>query len=187
MIVLGTAALLAFSCTKDINERTIHEGSGLGFPQKVYTLEAEAGQQAIPVIATREFSITTEASWITVPQTAPAGREGFLARYSANTSLPRAAQVVIAIDNHRDTVTLRQKGNVEPELATASPVIAVNGSAAGKCEVELQTNLPAGDLVLAWDSEGNENWIEDVKVEEANSSSTTRPIRFPIPVTAALP
>ena len=30
MIVLGTAALLAFSCTKDINERTIHEGSGLG-------------------------------------------------------------------------------------------------------------------------------------------------------------
>ena len=70
MIVLGTAALLAFSCTKDINERTIHEGSGLGFPQKVYTLEAEAGQLAIPVIATRAFSVTTEASWITVPQTA---------------------------------------------------------------------------------------------------------------------
>ena len=82
MIVLGTAVLLTFSCTKDINERTIHEGSGLGFPQKVYTLEAQAGQLAIPVIATREFSITTEASWITVPQTAPAGREGFLARYS---------------------------------------------------------------------------------------------------------
>lgn len=182
MIVLGTAALLAFSCTKDINERTIHEGSGLGFPQKVYTLEAEAGQLAIPVIATRAFSVTTEASWITVPQTAPAGREGFLARYSANTSLPRAAQVVIAIDNHRDTVTLRQKGNVEPELATASPVIAVKGSAAGKCEVELQTNLPACDLVLAWDSEGNENWIEDVKVEggklqfnyKANPLSYTR-------------
>lgn len=163
--VLGAAAVLALSCAKDINERTIHEGSGLGFPQKVYTLEAEAGQLAVPVIATREFTIATEASWITVPPSAPAGREGFLARYSANTSLPRAAQVIVAIDNHRDTVTLRQRGAVEPALSAASNVIAVKGSAAGKCEVPLQTNLAAEDLELSWDTEGDEVWINGVKVE----------------------
>lgn len=162
---LGAAALLALSCAKDINERTIHEGSGLGFPQKLYVLGTQAGQLAIPVIATREFNITTDASWITVPQTAPAGREGFLARYTANTSLPRAARVIVSIENHRDTVTLRQKGSVEPELAASSNVIAVKGSADGKAEVPLQTNLAAGDLKLSWETEGNESWIDGVKVE----------------------
>ena len=182
MIVLGAAALLAFSCTKDINERTIHEGSGLGFPQKVYTLDAQAGQLAIPVIATREFTVSTDASWLTVPQTAPAGREGFMVRYSANASLPRAAQVVVAIDSHRDTVTLRQRGGIEPELSAVSKVIAVRGSAAGKYEAELQTNLSAADLLVSSECEGSENWIEDVRVEggklqfnyKANPLSHTR-------------
>lgn len=112
--VLGAAAVLAFSCAKDINERTIHEGSGLGFPQKLYVLGTQAGQLAIPVIATREFNITTDASWITVPQSAPAGRDGFLARYAANASQPRSARIVISIGDHRDTVSLRQKGSLEP-------------------------------------------------------------------------
>lgn len=173
---------MALSCAKDINQRTIHEGSGLGFPQKVYDLDAQAGQLAIPVIATREFTVSSDASWITVPQTAPAGREGFLARYSANTSLPRAAQVIVAIDEHRDTVTLRQHGAIAPELSAKSNVIAVKGSASGKCEVPLQTNLQAGDLALTWDSEGSESWIDGVKVEggklifnyKANPLSHTR-------------
>ena len=56
--------------------------------------------------------------------------KNFVAWVGNKANCNRAAQVVIAIDNHRDTVTLRQKGAVEPELATASPVIAVNGSAA---------------------------------------------------------
>ena len=180
--VLGAAALLTLSCAKDINERTIHEGSGIGFPQKVYDLNADAGQLAVPVIATREFTVTADASWITVPQTAPAGREGFLARYTANTSLPRAAQVIVAIDDHRDTVTLRQHGAIAPELAATSNVIAVKGSADGKCEVLLQTNLPVEDLLLSWDSDGSESWIDGVKVEgkklvfnyKANPLSHTR-------------
>ena len=164
---LGAVILLTVSCAKDINERPIHQGSGLGFPEKVYNLEAQAGQLAIPVIATQEFKVSTDASWLTVPQTAPAGREGFLARYSANTSLPRAAKVVIAIEetNHRDTVLLRQKGTVEPVLSANSPVITVNGSQGGKCEIALETNLPDAAIVLSWSSEGSEEWIGDVAIQ----------------------
>ena len=165
--VLVAVAFLAASCGEDIYERPIHQGSGLGFPEKVYTLEAEAGQLAIPVIATQEFKVSTDESWLTVPRTAPAGREGFLVRYTANTSLPRAAKVVIAIEetNHRDTVLLRQKGAVAPVLTVSSPVINVIGSEGGKCEVALETNLQDSDLVLSWNSEGSEEWISDVAVQ----------------------
>ena len=184
ILMLGMVSFLAFSCTKDINERTIHEGSGLGFPQKVYTLEAEAGQVAVPVIATREFKIISNASWLSVPESAPAGREGFLVRYSSNTSLPRAAQVIVSIEetSHRDTVILRQKGSIDPALSVASNVISVKGSAPGNCVVPLITNLQDRDLAIAWDCEENEGWIEGVEITggklkfsyKANPLSSTR-------------
>ena len=76
-IMLTAAALTALACAKDINERKINEGSGLGYPEKVCDLEAEPGQVTIPVIATRTYAVRTDASWLSVPATAPAGKEGF--------------------------------------------------------------------------------------------------------------
>ena len=166
-IPLTAAVLLSVACAKDINERTIHEGSGLGFPEKVCDLEAEAGEVTVAVLATRSYAVRTQAAWLTVPATGPAGREGFALRYQANTSLPRSAEVIVAIDEtqHFDTLTVRQKGQVVPTLSAVTNVLSVKGSAAGKKEVVLETNLPDDVLDLSWDSDGNESWISGVAVK----------------------
>lgn len=168
-IISGAAALLMLlaGCTKDINEREINIGSGLGFPVKVLTLESGAGQVDVPVIATREFDIRTDASWLTVPSVGQEGREGFTLNYKANTSLPRAAEVVVAIDatSHYDTLTVRQKGQVVPQLEASSPVLSFPGSASGKRSINLQTNIPDDVLSVSWDCEGNEVWLSDVAVK----------------------
>ena len=166
-IWLAAAALAALSCAKDINERTIHEGSGLGYPEKVCDLEAEAGQVTVPVIATRTYAVRTGAAWLTVPETAPAGREGFTMVYSANDALPRSAEVVIAIDetHHYDTLTVRQKGRTAPVLTAPVRIISVKGSAAGVQDAVIETNIPDENLVLSWDSDGSEEWISGVSLK----------------------
>ena len=63
--------IAAIACSKDINERTINEGSGLGYPEKVCDLEAEKGEVHIAVIATRDYTVRTEAGWLTVPESFP--------------------------------------------------------------------------------------------------------------------
>ena len=161
--------IAAIACSKDINERTINEGSGLGYPEKVCDLEAEKGEVHIAVIATRDYTVRTEAGWLTVPESAPAGKEGFQMTYTANTSLPRLAKVVIGIDetHHYDTLTVRQKGTVSPVLSAENNVITVKGSAPGTETVSLETNLQDQELVLKWDNDGNEAWINDVSVKNS--------------------
>ena len=172
------------ACSKDINERTINEGSGLGYPERICDLEAEAGEVQVAVIATRDYTVRTEAEWLTVPSSALAGKEGFKMGYKANTSLPRQAKVVIGIDetHHYDTLTVRQKGNVAPVLSVQSNVITVKGSADGTETVSFETNLKDEDLQLSWDNEGSEAWISGVSVKNsilsfsftANPGSHTR-------------
>ena len=166
-ILLTAAALTALACAKDINERTINEGSGLGYPGKVCDLEAEQGQVNVPVIATRTYAVRTEASWLSVPATAPAGKEGFTMGYSANPDLPRSAEVIIAIDetHHYDTLTVRQKGRTAPVLTAPVRIISVKGSAAGVQDAVIETNIPDENLVLSWDSDGSEEWISGVSLK----------------------
>ncbi len=170
--MLTAAALTALACAKDINERKINEGSGLGYPEKVCDLEAEPGQVTIPVIATRTYAVRTDASWLSVPATAPAGKEGFTMGYSANSSLPRSAEVIIAIDetHHYDTLTVRQKGKTVPTLSTATHIISVKGSSPGVQEAAIETNIPMDLLKLSWDSEGSEGWIDGVTLKDSRLS-----------------
>ena len=165
-IALICAGSVALSCAKDINQRTIHEGSGLGYPVKICNLEASAGKTKVDVIATRDYCIKADASWLTVPSQAPAGRDGFSFNYSANSGLPRAGHIVIGIEetSHYDTLTVRQKGAVSPELAAASPVVSVKGSAGGNCKINLATNIPDNAFTLTVENESETEWISGVKV-----------------------
>ena len=160
------AVAILSGCAKDINERKINPGSGLGFPVKVLDLEKEAGETQVAVLATMEYEITSGASWLTVPASAPAGRDGFLLKWEANASLPRAARVLVSISStsHLDTLTVRQKGETEPELKAASNVISVSGSAAGRQETPLQTNIPDSDLAVDCRCEDTPAWISGVAV-----------------------
>ncbi len=180
------AALAAFicSCSTDMFERTINIGSGLGFPEKVVTLEAAEGERTIAVLATQEYTISSDASWLNCPATGQEGREGFVMHYSANDSFPRVATVVVAIDEHShfDTLTVRQRGAVAPALTVKSPSITVRGSSGGEFQLSLDTNLPDDAISLTWAYDEGAAWFEEPQIKgsalhfkySANPESHTR-------------
>lgn len=163
LLPLLAASVFLSACTKDINERTINVGSGLGFPEKTITLEAAAGELAVAVLSTHEYRIDSDADWLSVPATGAPGREGFTLGYSANEGFPRIASVTVAIDatNHFDTLTVRQKGAIMPRLTAASPIITVKGSSDGTCEVKLDTNIPDDAINLTRAVDGDLYWFTE--------------------------
>lgn len=169
-IVLFCLTVFLPSCAKDINERDINIGSGLGYPVKVIDLDAESGQLQIPVIATHPYSIETKAGWLEVPSSAPSGRDGFIMKYSANNSLPRAGEIIVCISQtqHYDTLTVRQAGTVVPSLEAANNIISLKGSSGGHFTLALDTNIPDDQIALSWDSEGETPWLNDVEVSDSS-------------------
>ena len=163
---LGAVAVLVLSCEKDWDERPVHEGTGLGFPEKVMTLEADGGRVVVPVIATQGYDIHSEAEWLDLPASGPAGRDGFTALFLENRSFPRSAKVTVSIGDHRDTLLLRQKGKTEPVLDAPTHVISVRGSAAGSVEAEIRTNLPDEVLDISWYTDGDSEWISNVSLQD---------------------
>lgn len=165
--LIGLAAAIFSACGNDIYERTIYEGSGLGYPEKTCDLEASAGALTVPVIANRPYTIRTDASWLQVPSEAPAGEEGFTFRYEANPSLPRKAKVIVAIEEtaHYDTLTVRQRGQYPAELSAQSQVVQLGGSSSGSRSVALQTNIPVDEIALDHYAEGESDWISNLKLE----------------------
>ncbi|MBR0240348.1 MAG: BACON domain-containing protein [Bacteroidales bacterium] len=168
--MLAAAAVIAASCNKDINERTIHEGSGLGFPEKVVDLEEGAGTVQVAVISTRNYDIISEASWLSVPAAGTAGRDGFAVKYNANNGLPRAARIIVSIEatNHKDTLTLRQTGAIAPVFDTESPVLSLKGSVGGQAIVALDTNIPDGDFKISHYCSGGDDWISSASIKDGS-------------------
>ena len=158
------AALLAAACAKDPFARKIHEGSALGYPVKQIDLEAEAGEKVVSVISNREYAILCDAGWLSVPASAPAGRDGFRLGYTANNALPRKAEVIVSIEetNHKDTLVVRQKSKESPRLSAATNVISLKGSAGGKMNLSLDTNIPDDEISLEYECEGG--WISNIKL-----------------------
>ena len=158
------AALLAAACAKDPFARKIHEGSALGYPVKQIDLEAEAGEKVVSVISNREYAILCDAGWLSVPASAPAGRDGFRLGYAANNALPRKAEVIVSIEetNHKDTLVVRQKSKESPRLSAATNVISLKGSAGGKMNLSLDTNIPDDEISLEYECEGG--WISNIKL-----------------------
>lgn len=164
VLILLSVALLAASCAKDPYARKIHEGTGLGYPVKLLDLEAPAGEIKVGVIATKEYAIRSDATWLNLPASGAAGREGFTLGYEANTSLPRKCEVIVSIDEaaHRDTLVVRQKSAVEPKLAVGSNVLSLKGSVGGTARVELDTNIPDREIKLEYTCEGG--WMRNVSL-----------------------
>lgn len=162
------AVLLAAAsgCTNQF-EKTINEGSGLGYPEKICEVDENAGSIRIPVIATMEYQIHTDASWLDVPSCSPAGREGFEMRYEANGGLPRTAEVIVSIEqtHHHDTLSVRQKGRLVPHLETENNVLCIDGSSSGTVRADVSTNIDKSLIEISFSCDGESDWIEDVEFD----------------------
>lgn len=181
IILFALAVLVAASCNKQ-NEKTVYEGTALGVEQPAYFVDSEAGTVHIDVISNREYTIACDAPWATMPSTGSA-REGFDVKYTANDGVSRVALITLSISSsHADTVQLRQKGLLIPELSFDTNSFLLDGSHGGSEEIVLSTNLLDSEITVETSySENSANWLNAVirssvlKFEyQANPSEFTR-------------
>ena len=164
VLTLGLAVL---SCT-DPNQKEIFEGVALGVPQTDYVVETAQGVVHVDVISNTNYDIISESYWVSAPSTAT-GRTGFDVTYQENDGVARVATIYVSIPGELiDTVYIRQKGAVLPELDIQSPNVSLEGAAAGIAIVALQTNLRDDEITPHVQfATGTEPWITDVKVEDS--------------------
>ena len=93
-------------------------------------------------------------------------KRGFVMRYGANNALARSAKVIVGIGetSHFDTLSVRQRGSVEPRLDVTSVIISLPGSSAGHYTCSLDTNIPDSDIAVDFSSDGEREWIGGVSV-----------------------
>lgn len=92
----------------------------LGTATKDFTVDATAGHLDIDVLSNRRYNLQflEETSWAGLSVLSLQGDSSFGIDYDDNPGFPRMTRVLLETDNklHRDTVILRQRGELTPEL-----------------------------------------------------------------------
>lgn len=167
--------IAGLSCS-DWGTREIFEGSALGVVPdsttntKVFDLPAEESKLHINVIANQEYSIHPEAEWISTPATSKA-KDGFELTCMANNGPARSTKILLAIEHaeHYDTLTIRQKGGIEPQITFSNHNIELNGSTEGQANISTLTNVPTEEVV--YDIEylsSSTDWISNLILTAEN-------------------
>ena len=176
----------AISCS-DWGEREVFEGCGLGAVEKVHIVPAEAGEYHVEVIATQRYSIASQADWLTAP-TSSQDRDGFNINLEANDGVARAAKICLAIEkeNMYDTLEIRQKGLIVPEIAVSQGRISLKGSQSGTLTTPVSINVPVNEVSFQIEYlSSSADWISNVGLTaeslsfdySANTAETGRKAR----------
>ena len=175
ILYILTLGLIVLSCT-DPNQKEIFNGVALGVSQSDYYVETSQGTLHVNVISNMSYDIVSEAYWVSAPSKA-SGSDGFDLTYQANEGVARVATIFVSIPGELiDTVYVRQKGAVLPELDILSPNVSLNGSSAGDATVVLSTNLRDDEILAhAEFAPGAEPWITDVKLEDSRINFSYKP------------
>ena len=166
--------LTAIVSCSDWGTREVFEGSALGVVpdsttnSKVFDLPATECQLHIDVISNQEYAIINEAEWMTTPGTSR-DKEGFDISCSANDGVARLAKLILGIEeaSHYDTLTIRQKGMIQPSIAFEQNTYIFNGSTAGKADIAVTMNIPAEEIKTEVEYQSSStDWIENVAVKD---------------------
>lgn len=148
LLLLSTSSFLLYACGNEEKEdvpskvNLVCQPSELAFP-------IDGGQQTIKVEASREFSVFTEANWLSVtPTSGLSGTTTITVTAKENgvyADAPRTATITIKSGTARNTVAVSQ---LSPEKPAPSPI---------KCPVE-------GDYQLVWHDEFDEGENLDTRM-----------------------
>lgn len=163
------AILLLAACT--IDDSTDIPMVELGTATKDFTVDATAGHLDIDVLSNRRYNLQflEETSWAGLSVLSLQGDSSFGIDYDDNPGFPRMTRVLLETDNklHRDTVILRQRGELTPELTLSSNSLVVAGSRSGSGSIRLDTNIDFDILErsIVYTQE-EEEWITGVSYSD---------------------
>ena len=168
---IALVAMLATGCMAE--ETKPYPGCELYAEQTDYEVDVDAGDIQVGVISnmTYNISLMKEANWVKFPATA-SNDDGFVVEYEENTGVPRMAIVHLTIPeyNHADTIYIKQRGIETPFITREERGVILPGSSAASHAINVQTNIPVGDITIetSYAATETETWISNVRLEEGS-------------------
>ena len=140
--------------------------SALGLSKNQINPTASAGSSNVDITSNVDWSITDDASWITVFPTEGNGNGGFAISYTENTSTAsRTATVTVNGEISSETVTVIQAGVQIDNLALSSNSL-IAPQTAGSGTIDVTSNV-------SWTVTDNVGWITVSPTNGSNNGSFT--------------
>lgn len=188
MLALGTVA-----CEVDDGDDT--PKSELGAQTKEFEVAAVRGTVEVPVLSNMEWTsefTDPDVDWAAIENASMRDDGVIRINYAANDYFARMAQVRICAGDRADTVRIKQRGSMTPELSFASSSITVPGKG-GKIRAPFSTNIDLEDIRfdITYTSDDEGDWIGDYEYMNgylffdcaANASEFTRNARITVSYT----
>lgn len=175
-VLTGVLSLvLLFGCKK--YETEYARFSELGTDTTVYTVPASAGELQVNVFSNETYQviIPDSSNWLSTANEALRGDTSFSVSYVENPDFPRKGFVVLyaKASERYDTITIRQRGNITPELNFPVLNTTVLGDG-GPVKAKLLANIPMDELhiTVIYPTEEDDStivqWVnDDFKYDEA--------------------
>lgn len=167
LVVLGGCALQSCGLDEPADIPLVE----LGAPTKNFVVEADASTVEIPVYSNGKYHIETinNADWVALSALEGENDGTITAEVSFNEEFKRMEGIIFCsdIDSRRDTVYIKQKGQIEATLSMENTSIILPG-AAGQSTSPVVTNVPFEYMKVntIYSDENNAGWLEDIVIEE---------------------
>lgn len=156
----------------------------LGAPQKVFVVESDASIVEIPVYSNGAYHVEQVAEgqdWVCLDRWEGNGDGVITAECSFNEEFKRMAGLILCsdVDSRRDTVYIKQKGQIEAVLSLANSSV-ISAGKGGVTEVPVISNIPYEymDVEIVYSDEQNAGWITSTGIELDPSGGKNSTLRF---------
>lgn len=167
--IIPAFAFLALAMSCEQEPKGVFTSTELGAPTKEYIVNYEPGEVKVNVYSNSDYTITRVGGddWVENPSASKLD-EGFTILYSNNEGYPRSAMFILAIDQQKDTVYLRQDGRVSANLSISDPGVAPKGSTKENFDIALDTNVRLDEIKveIVYENEDVTGWVENATVTD---------------------
>ena len=156
----------------------------LGSPKKEFVVEFDACTVKIPVYSNGAYHVEDIAEgqdWISLDKTTGSGDDTLYVECTFNEEFKRMAGLVLCsdVDSRRDTVYVKQKGQVEAVLSLDNTSVQLPGKG-GVTEVPIVTSIPFSymDVNVEYVNENDGEWLNSISIEDNPGGGTERTMTF---------
>lgn len=167
-LLVCAAVMFSFTACNDdaIDDTALIE---FGISANTFTVSANAGHVDLQLLSNRNcrLDFIEDTPWAEISVRDVNGDAKFYIDYDDNPSFPRIAKVLVSAQGTAlaDTIVLRQRGMMTPEVKIASGSLVLDGSRPGYGQEGMETNLDFDTDVIpevVYTGGEGSGWIESV-------------------------
>lgn len=168
VIYLFALLFLAASCDKSKHSFSLPDE--LGATEREHYVDAEGGEVEVTVYANKSGDVTMSdetAGWITLSENTFTGDFTLKVSAAANQGFQRKADLVLATDTRKDTISIFQYGSVEEKCRIkAQSLVIYNDSDLKSFETDINVPLDQVHMIISYSDD--QEWISNCTLTEKN-------------------